>query len=382
MTERTMKVERALEAVASAGFKETRAALADLLKFPENHGHEDTAVAFRTVLMGVEDFNEIIRRQDVLDYRKKFLNYEAQGTPRAVRTTITYGFDGTGEPVAYGIDGDTVMAATKTEDGLIHIEKVSPEPETQLKAPRILTLDIEMTPNLAFVWGLFNQNIGINQISDSATMLCWAAKYYGESKVYSASTYEMSRIEMLEELSRLINEADIVIHYNGLGYDMPHIRRELVETGLPPLKPVREIDLLRTVRKQFKFTSNKLDYVSQKLLSDKKVKTGGFELWVGCMSGDEHAWDQMIEYNRHDVVLTEKLYEKLIPWIKNPPNMALIKGNPHGCPVCGEDPQVPISPDIVYTAVQAYEGFPCGNCGCWIRTNSKAFEPMTFRIAN
>lgn len=369
MTERTMKVERALEALE--GHKGYAGVLRTELGSPVAYGHEAVAAAFRAALLEAESFNEIIRRQDVLDYRKKFLGYEAQGTPR----NVVLGFDGTDGPV---------VAATKLDDGTIHIENITgrAEEKPEVRAPRILTLDIEMAPNLAFVWGLFNQNIGINQISDSATMLCWAAKYYGDSTVHSASTYDMTRREMLEELSRLINDADIVVHYNGLGYDMPHIRRELVELDLPPLKPVREIDLLRTVRKQFKFTSNKLDYVSQKLLSDKKVQTGGFELWVGCMSGDEHAWDQMVEYNRHDVVLTEKLYEKLVPWIKNPPNMALIKGNPHGCPVCGEDPQVPVSPDIVYTAVQAYEGFPCGNCGCWIRTNSKAFEPMTFRIAN
>ena len=45
---------------------------------------------------------------------------------------------------------------------------------------KILFLDAETSPNSAFVWGLFKQNIGINQMIDSIRVMCWSAKWAGE----------------------------------------------------------------------------------------------------------------------------------------------------------------------------------------------------------
>src|SRR5690606_9823529 len=45
---------------------------------------------------------------------------------------------------------------------------------------KVLTLDIETRPNLAHVWGLWQQNVGLSQIVERGHVMCWVAKWYGE----------------------------------------------------------------------------------------------------------------------------------------------------------------------------------------------------------
>lgn len=52
--------------------------------------------------------------------------------------------------------------------------------ETEMK---ILLLDIETSPNVAHVWGLWQQNVGTNQLLEASEVMCWAAKWYGEKDV-------------------------------------------------------------------------------------------------------------------------------------------------------------------------------------------------------
>ena len=48
---------------------------------------------------------------------------------------------------------------------------------------KILVLDIETSPHTGFHWGLFQQNISLNQLIESSTVLCWAAKWLNKNKI-------------------------------------------------------------------------------------------------------------------------------------------------------------------------------------------------------
>ncbi|MCI0528756.1 MAG: hypothetical protein L0Y56_15060, partial [Nitrospira sp.] len=52
---------------------------------------------------------------------------------------------------------------------------------------RILLLDIETAPNVAHVWGLWNQHVRINQLMASGYVMCWAAKWLGEEHIHFSS---------------------------------------------------------------------------------------------------------------------------------------------------------------------------------------------------
>jgi DNA polymerase elongation subunit (family B) len=187
---------------------------------------------------------------------------------------------------------------------------------------RILTLDIETSPNLVYAWGLFNQFIGIDMIVKPTGVICWAAKWLGEKKVYYR---DFEDEDFLTKIYDLVDSADAVVHYNGTSFDMRYLNMEFVRAGMTPPFTPKNIDLLRTVKRRFRFPSNKLDYVAGELLDEKKaVLPRGFELWWNCLVNNyQESWDMMKKYNIQDVRLTEKLYILLRPWIPGHPNHGL-----------------------------------------------------------
>lgn len=234
---------------------------------------------------------------------------------------------------------------------------------------KILFLDIETTPNLAYVWGLWNQNVAISQIVESTEMLCFGARWYGEKKVTFKSVHHDGKEEMLKSVHNLLNEADVLVGWNSQAFDSKHLKREFIEAGMLPPSPYKEMDLMRTVKAQFKFPSNKLDYVAQTLGVGAKVQHSGFDLWLKCMAGDDKAWREMKKYQIQDVNLLIDLYEKLKPWIKNHPSTPLHNGLVDGCVVCASTNLQ--SRGTAITSSATYQRLQCQDCGKWQRGNIK-----------
>lgn len=227
---------------------------------------------------------------------------------------------------------------------------------------KILLLDIESSPNTVYAWGLWKQNISLSQIVDTSSMLCWAAKWLGDDEVMFSSIMTGKK-RMLKAIHKLLDEADAVVHYNGARFDIPTLNKEFLEAGMNPPSPYAQIDLLRTARQQFRFPSNKLDYVARALGLGGKVKHEGFELWIKCMERDPEAWTKMEEYNIQDVVLLEDVYHRFLPWIKNHPNKALHEDSEHSCPSCGSHRLQKRGYNV--TQGGKYRRFQCQDCGTW-----------------
>jgi uncharacterized protein YprB with RNaseH-like and TPR domain len=179
---------------------------------------------------------------------------------------------------------------------------------------KILYLDIETTPIKAWVWGLWDQNIAINQIIEPTEMLCFGARWHGKKNVIFKSVHHDGKKAMLEELHALMEEADVLVGWNSAAFDHKHINREFLENGLRPPSPVKDLDLMSVVKANFQFPSNKLDYVAQALGVGAKVKHSGFQLWIDCMEGNDKAWKEMKRYQLQDVNLLVDLYDILLPW--------------------------------------------------------------------
>ena len=180
---------------------------------------------------------------------------------------------------------------------------------------KTLFLDIETTPMQVYTWGLFDQNISIDQIIKSTEMLCFGARWLGEKKVIFKSVHHDGKKQMLQELHRLMDEADVLVGWNSAAFDHKHINREFLEAGMSPPSTVKDLDLMSVTKANFLFPSNKLDYVAQKLDVGAKVKHSGFKLWLGCMENDKRSWKEMREYQIQDVNLLVDLYDILLPWL-------------------------------------------------------------------
>jgi len=241
-----------------------------------------------------------------------------------------------------------------------------------------LYLDIETKPNICYTWGLFNQNIGIEQIVEPGTTLCFAAQWEIDGKmdkeVNFKSVYHDGHVQMVYEAHKLLDEADVIVHYNGINFDIPILNKEFIKLSLAPPTPYQQLDLLRSVRNKFRFASNKLDFVAKFLGIGAKHPNKGMELWTGCINGDRGSWRDMKEYNMQDVVLLPKLYDKLLPWISDHPNMGLYEINKDDeknemrCTNCSSTHISHNGTETLQT--QQYHRYRCAECGTNLRGRS------------
>ena len=208
----------------------------------------------------------------------------------------------------------------------IRLANAYAEPEPNL--PKILLIDIETAPCLAYTWGSgYKLNIPPEWIKEDWYIICYAAKWLLEDGVFGecVSPYESVHLDdsrVCESLWNLLEEADIVIAHNGKKFDVPKINARLIENGFGPPSPYVIIDTLLHARKTFAFDSNKLDMLCQKNGLGKKNDTD-MGLWMACKAGDRDALQYMFKYNRNDVLMLEGLYLYLRPWMTSHPNLAL-----------------------------------------------------------
>lgn len=237
--------------------------------------------------------------------------------------------------------------------------------------PRILSLDIETSPVVAHAWALFKQNIAINQIIEPPRTMCFAAKWMDRSLVHFYSEFADGRENMVKAAHDLLDEADIVMHYNGDRFDLPRLNTEFIMAGLTPPAPYKSIDLYKVIRSCFGFQSNKLAYVTEQLGIGTKVKHEGHELWIKCLAGDPKAWQMMRRYNKQDVRILEELYEKLRPWIKSHPHIGLYSGQEDVCPNCGSLDQE--RRGYALTGQGKFQRLRCKKCGTWSRASRRVY---------
>lgn len=251
-----------------------------------------------------------------------------------------------------------------------------------MTGPVIITADIETAPLEAWTWGTFKQNVGLNQIKADWSILSASWKYLGKRGSEYIDTSNQRNVlddrKLLKPLWHMLNEADIIIGQNVKKFDIRKINARLIEAGFKPYRPVKVVDTMLEARAIGAFTSNKLEYLSDKLTKSAKDKHNefpGFELWKACLARDPKAWAVMKKYNGQDIRSTEELYLVLRPWIIGHPNVAAFYDDDLlRCPKCGSTHIH--SEGTTVTQVSEYNLYLCDNCGGWSRDrytiNSKA----------
>lgn len=198
---------------------------------------------------------------------------------------------------------------------------------------RILHLDVEWKPALAYVWKMWDENISPDQLVDEGGLLCFCAHWHGSREFMFFSEWDDGQQGMAQAALDLLTEADVLVSYNGDKYDIPKLRGTIVLAGLTPPPPVASIDLLKVVKK-FGFVMNRLAYIGPLLNAGKKVKHEGFRLWRSVLEGDEKARLRMKRYNIQDVKVLVALYNRVKPFIVNHPHLGDDKGE---CGNCGSN---------------------------------------------
>lgn len=238
------------------------------------------------------------------------------------------------------------------------------------RLPRILVLDIETSNIIAKVWGLFNQNIGLNQVIKHSSIFSYAAKFIGEDIIYYDDTfYQKDRRNdkrIVKQLVELINQADFTLTHNGIKFDLPRIRARAEINELPAVKITQDIDTLKIAKKFLGFDSNKLEHLTHMLCKKHKKlikkKFSGQELWNEFEAGNEEARNEMEKYNKIDVLSLEELYvDHLAKYDLMNPNFSSFNDSPIFKCNCGNDTFRHAGYHI--TKKSKFEKVRCTKCG-------------------
>lgn len=234
--------------------------------------------------------------------------------------------------------------------------------------PKILFIDIETAPMLAYVWGTFDQNVALNQIKSDWHLLSFAAKWAGDKKIIYSDQRNEKNIEndkkLLEQIWKLLDECDIAVGQNIKSFDKKKINARFLAHGMSPPSSYKVIDTLSIAKKNFALTSFKLEYMS-KNFNEQYQKLShnsfpGFSLWTECLKGNKKAWNEMKTYNEYDILSLEELYNKLIVW-DNSTNFSVYTDDHDYLCSCGSTEF--INKGYQYTNGGKFRRFKCKTCG-------------------
>jgi len=191
--------------------------------------------------------------------------------------------------------------------------------------PKILFFDIETTPLEAICWGTRKQFISMNQIQKDWTILSWSAKWRGKKTIMYEDTRKRTDKRndklLLPALSRLLDEADIVVAQNGKRFDERKVNSRLIFHHMEEPSDFQSVDTLQIAKSRFGFTFNSLKYLAHYLgvgekFTDRPIGYNGMDLWSKCLEGDPRAFKIMEKYNKIDTIVLEKVWERLAPWAR------------------------------------------------------------------
>lgn len=244
-----------------------------------------------------------------------------------------------------------------------------------MKKLKVLFLDIETRPIESYTWGTYKQNVALNQIIKDWGLLSWAAKWHGQKQVMCESLKGKSPYNdkpILKKIWALMNEADVIIGQNSQEFDIKKLNAKFIEHGFKPPSSYKQFDTYKIAAKHFAFTSHKLEHMLEKVKAKhrkgKHKKFPGFELWIECLKGNKQAWNELEAYNKIDVIATEELFNKIIPWDLVANKFFFIHGN-NECS-CGSK-RAPEKKGFAYTASGRYQRYRCLDCGAQTQNNKK-----------
>jgi len=234
--------------------------------------------------------------------------------------------------------------------------------------PKILILDIETSPIIAYTWGP-KWETNIIDFLEQTQIMSYSVKWLGGKQTTKCLRdfpgYKKGKVndyELVKSIHDLLDEADIVVTQNGIAFDHKIINARFIRHEINPPSPYKMIDTLNESKRYLRLPSYNLDDMSKYFCIGEKLHHEGFDLWKKCIEGDDKAWMLMKKYNAKDVSLTEEIYLKLRPFIKSHPNINCFYRD-EVCPKCGSKNCQ--KRGFSLTSTGKYQRYQCNNCGGW-----------------
>lgn len=241
-----------------------------------------------------------------------------------------------------------------------------------MSAPTVILWDIETSHNVVATFRLRDDApIPHTNILQERYIICAAWKEEDKARLHTVSVLDDAKRfkadpcddwHVVTTLHEVLSGADVSVAHYGDAFDVKYLATRMAFHGLLPLPPHAQFDTQKVARQKFLFNSNRLDYLGQFLgLGRKKSTEPG--LWLRALKGDVKAIRAMVSYNKQDVVLLEKVYQRLKPFASAHLNRQLV--GDIGCPRCGSMHTTKQGTHKALT--RTYQRYQCQACGGWFR---------------
>lgn len=241
---------------------------------------------------------------------------------------------------------------------------ITPDGPPTKSLPRILLFDVETSFYHFTGWGTYKQYIDHYRITKHQYILSWAAKWLYDDEIMSdivtpkeAKARDDKRV--LKSIWKLLDESDIVIGHNSERFDIRKLNWRFISHRIPPPSPYKTIDTLKISRREFFAPSHKQAFLTEYLGAREKLDTN-YALWQRCEAGEKKALDEMVEYNRRDVVGLEEVYLIIRPYIHNHPNLGVLMDE-DVCTNCGSK-SLEETDSVYLTTANKFLVYRCDDC--------------------
>jgi hypothetical protein len=244
-------------------------------------------------------------------------NVKQEWTKPEIRFVITHYKKGHGR-AAIGKMFRQKFGSSRTENSIRHcIETHGQDVERDL--PRVLLVDIETKPKKFWAWGVWQQDLSHNMMIEEGAILSWSAKWLGESAnkiMYKDQRGNEKNLlndkKLMLPLSKLLDQADLVIWQHGDSFDYGEINNRFAEHDIEIPGEYKTIDTKKIAKRHIRLPWYSLSYMTERFNKKYKKQSHeefpGFSLWDACMKGNRKAWNCMKKYNQFDVLSMEELF--------------------------------------------------------------------------
>jgi predicted PolB exonuclease-like 3'-5' exonuclease len=249
---------------------------------------------------------------------------------------------------------------------------------TETHRVRRLFWDIETSPNIGFFWRPgWRVTLDAQNIINERAVICICWKWGGEKKVHHLEWDAGNDLDMIMEFAGVLEGADEAVAHNGDNFDMGWYNGRHLIHGLDPIPKTKTVDTYKIAAKNFNLNSYKLDYLARILLGEGK-EHAEFDMWKDIvLYNDEAAMNKMVRYCKKDVVLLERVWEKLSSYVEPETHSAVVAtGNVRDrwmCKHCGSS-HVKKSKTNVTRAGMMQHQMQCLNCGRYYSIANLAYQ--------
>lgn len=196
---------------------------------------------------------------------------------------------------------------------------------------KIMVYDIETSRAKAKVWWTGKQYISYRQIVEEPSIITIAWKWLGDDVVHTLAWDDLhSDEEMVKAFVTEYNKADMVIGFNNDNFDNRWVNARAMKYGLEINTFVRSLDLMKQEKRLFRMLGYSMDYSSLYAKVERKLSHEGIVMWDMIEEGNQEEQSEyltkMLDYNVGDIITTEELYLKLVPYLKHQIHVGVLSG--------------------------------------------------------